>query len=189
MPKVVEEATIQKVDIPQTVKVRKYEVDTERLCEVLRHHKALQWLTNQEISDCLGVPVTKVEHWFRKDDCFAIPDAEMWMELKTLLKIETDEFDASIMTFEEKDGVFEKSERHYFAEGIMPTLTSTSAGNEKIIVREATKQGYAEAVEGDSINLEQPNSNTRLSKVIQSTLNSQTVIQGGAELVMEWHKH
>jgi DNA (cytosine-5)-methyltransferase 1 len=165
MPKIVEEPTIQRVDIPQIVKVRKYEVETDRLCEVLRHHKALKYLTNQDISNCLGVPVTKVEHWFRQDDCFAIPDAEVWMQLKALLKIETDEFDASIMTFEEKEGVYEKSERHYSAEGIMPTLTSASAGSEKILVREATKQGYAEAAEGDSINLEQPNSKTRRGRV------------------------
>lgn len=35
----------------------------------------------------------------------------------------------------------------------------------KILVREATKKGYAEAVEGDSINLEQPNSKTRRGRV------------------------
>ena len=35
----------------------------------------------------------------------------------------------------------------------------------KILVREATKQGYAEAVEGDSINMEQPNSKTRRGRV------------------------
>ena len=34
-----------------------------------------------------------------------------------------------------------------------------------ILVREATKQGYAEAYEGDSINLEQPNSKTRRGRV------------------------
>lgn len=32
------------------------------------------------------------------------------------------------------EGVYEKSERHYFVDGIAPTLTSTSAGNEKFIV-------------------------------------------------------
>lgn len=63
----------------------------------------------------------------------------MWMELKSLLQITTDEFDKSIMTFEEKEGVYEKSERHYFADGIAPTLTSTSAGKEKIIVDERRK--------------------------------------------------
>jgi DNA (cytosine-5)-methyltransferase 1 len=35
----------------------------------------------------------------------------------------------------------------------------------KVLVREATKKGYAEAVEGDSINLEQPNSKTRRGRV------------------------
>ena len=37
--------------------------------------------------------------------------------------------------------------------------------NEKILIREATKKGYAEAVEGDAINLEQPNSKTRRGRV------------------------
>ena len=171
----VKEATIQRIDIPQTVKVRKYVVDTDSLCSLLRESKKNVSTTNKDIAEALNVPHTKVEHWFRQDDCFAIPDADIWMELKELLKIETDEFDEAIMTFEEKEGVYEKSERHYFADGIAPTLTSTSAGNEKILVREATKKGYAEAVEGDSINFEQPNSKTRRGRVgkqIAQTLNT-----------------
>lgn len=35
----------------------------------------------------------------------------------------------------------------------------------RVIIREATKKGYAEAFEGDSINLEQPNSKTRRGRV------------------------
>lgn len=34
-----------------------------------------------------------------------------------------------------------------------------------IKVREATKQGYSIAIEGDSVNLEQPNSKTRRGRV------------------------
>lgn len=57
--------------------------------------------------------------------------------------------------------------RIYDADGISPTLDSCSGGNRmpKCLVREATKKGYAEAVEGDSINLEQPNSKTRRGRV------------------------
>lgn len=165
-PKIaVSEPTIQRIDIPQTVKVRKYEVDCKLLCECLRDHKFNLGFSNKDIAEALDVPITKVEHWFRRDDCFAIPDVDIWMKLKELLEIETDKFDESIMTFEEKEGVYEKSERHYYAEGIMPTLTSASAGNEKILVREATKKGYTEAYEGDSINLEHPNSKTRRGMV------------------------
>lgn len=130
---------IQKIDIPQTVEVRKYEVDKKSLCELLYTHKKNFGVSCQYIAESLGVPKTKVEHWFRKDDCFAIPEPGVWMELKGLLQIATDEFDQSIMTFEEKEGVYEKSERHYFADGIAPTLTSTSAGKEKIIVDEKRK--------------------------------------------------
>ena len=124
---------IQKIDIPQTVKVRKYPIDTKKLCECLRNHKNDSGLTNKDIAEMLRIPITKVEHWFRQDDCFAIPDAEIWFQLKTILDISTDEFDVAVTTFEEKEGVYEKSERHYFSEGLSPTLTCMS-GNEKILV-------------------------------------------------------
>lgn len=125
---------IRRIDIPQTVKVRKYEVDCERLCNLLREHKKLAGKSNKAIAVSLDVPVTKVEHWFRTDSCFAVPDAEVWEPLKTELAITTTEFDEAITVFEERPGVYEKSERCYFVDGIAPTLTSTSAGNEKIIV-------------------------------------------------------
>ena len=134
-------ATIQKIDIPQMVKVRKYIVDTDSLCECLRDHKSASNFSNKEIAEQLNVPQTKVEHWFRQDDCFAIPDADIWFDLKAILGITTDEFDESIMTFEEKEGVFEKSERHYLSNGIAPTLTSAS-GNEKFIVGSKVCEGF-----------------------------------------------
>ena len=157
---------IRRIDIPQLVRVRKYEVDCQRLCDLLREHKRLAGKSNKQLAVALNVPNTQVEHWFRKDSCFSIPGEDVWEALKEELEITTTEFDESIMTFEERPGVYEKSERCYFADGIAPTLTSASAGNEKIIyVREATKAGYAAAVEGDSINFEQPNSKTRRGRV------------------------
>lgn len=57
--------------------------------------------------------------------------------------------------------------RVYSPDGLAPTvLTKTGGGRDtKILVREATKLGYAEAYEGDPINLEQPNSKTRRGRV------------------------
>ncbi|WP_202975243.1 DNA cytosine methyltransferase [Vallitalea guaymasensis] len=57
--------------------------------------------------------------------------------------------------------------RVYGIEGIAPTIkTVTGGGREvKILIREATKQGYTVAETGDSINLEHPNSNTRRGRV------------------------
>ena len=116
-------------DIIFPVMVRKYPVDTEKLKATLKAHKCY---SNKEIAEKLNKPLTLIEHWFRQDEYFAIPDADMWLELKTLLNITTDEFDKSIMTFETKDGVYDKSNRCYRAEGISPTLTAASA-NEKIL--------------------------------------------------------
>lgn len=142
-----EEPTINKVDVPQMVRVRKYEVDCKRLCEVLRTYKKSSGYSNQEISDHLNVPLTKVEHWFRQDKCFAIPDEEIWLELKALLGINTNEFDKAIMTFEEKEGVFEKSNRCYMSDGLAPTITSASA-DEKII-EPAVWDGYNQRIRAE----------------------------------------
>lgn len=128
-----EEPAIQKVDIPQTVRVRKYTVDCESLCKLLRERKKSLRLSTQDIADRLkNVPLTTVEHWFRQDNSFAIPDETIWFKLKSLLRIETNEFDEAITVFEEREGVFEKSNRCYFSNGIAPTITSASA-DEKIV--------------------------------------------------------
>ncbi|MBR5589766.1 MAG: DNA (cytosine-5-)-methyltransferase, partial [Phascolarctobacterium sp.] len=49
------------------------------------------------------------------------------------------------------------------------TLRSERQG---LLVKEATKQGYAEAFEGDSVNLEQPNSETRRGRVGKQIANT-----------------
>lgn len=110
-------------EIPQMVRVRKYSVDCESLCDCLREHKAKKQLNNKHIAEYLNVPITMVEHWFRRDKCFSIPDAEVWFKLKHLLDIKNTEFDESIMTFEEKENVFEKGNRIYDCIGLCPTIT------------------------------------------------------------------
>ena len=70
--------------------------------------------------------------------------------------------------------------RIYDSEGISPSLDTcqgwnrmpkiismeeNGTGGYKVIVKEATKKGYTEALPGDSINLEQPNSQTRRGRV------------------------
>ena len=110
-------------NISQKVKVRKYPVNIDELKEVLRNAKTEVNITNNELAEKLKIPKTQVEHYFRKDDCFAIPDPEIWCKLKELLKIDTDKFDKSIITFEEKDGVYDKANRVYDEQGLAPTLT------------------------------------------------------------------
>jgi hypothetical protein len=122
-----------KTCVPQTVKVRKYNIDIEKLKQLLRTSKQQSKLSNKQISEKLNKPLTLVEHWFRKDDCFSIPEEDIWIQLKELLLITTKEFDESIMTFEYRDGVYEKAERCYYDYGIAPTLTTVNT-DEKIIL-------------------------------------------------------
>jgi DNA-cytosine methyltransferase len=121
-------------DIPEIVNVRKFEVNILSLQKTLKEHKKLN---NQQIADALEVPKTNVEHWFRTDTYFSIPDKDIWLKLKELLEIKTDEFDESIITFEEKEGVFEKGNRVYDENGIFPTLTTMSE-NDRILVTSGT---------------------------------------------------
>lgn len=118
-------------NITQKVKVRKYNVDTVKLSELLKESKKNSNLNNKEIAIKLNIPITQVEHYFRTDDSFAIPDPEIWLSLKEILNIDTDEFDKSIMTFEEKDSNYDMSNRAYHIDGIAPTLDTNS--NKKII--------------------------------------------------------
>ena len=123
--------------LEKMVSIRKHEVNIPKLQKVLKAHKK----PLKEIAETLDIPITKVEHWFRSDKYFAIPDSMYWKELKSFLGILTEEFDASIMEFEEKEGVYEKSNRVYDEDGIAPTLTQTSS-DEKILVREIIGGDY-----------------------------------------------
>ena len=58
-----------------------------------------------------------------------------------------------------------------------------SNNSPKIIVREATKKGYAEAVEGDSVNIGQPNSKTRRGRVGKQVSQTLTT-SGGNEMAV-----
>lgn len=60
------------------------------------------------------------------------------------------------------------------SKGISPTLTTNKGMGVNILVREATKKGYAVAEHGDSINLEYINSNARRGRVGKARVNTLT---------------
>lgn len=57
--------------------------------------------------------------------------------------------------------------RIYDSDGLSPTMDSCNGGNRmpKVLIKNATKKGYDEAVDGDSVNLQYPDSNTRRGRV------------------------
>lgn len=65
----------------------------------------------------------------------------------------------------------------YNSDGLSPTLTTMNNGGNKqpfVLVREGTKKGYTEAMEGDSINYSYPNSTTKRGRVGKGI--SQTIL-------------
>lgn len=107
--------------VPEKVKVRKHEVDIPKLQALLKEHRKPM----REISEALNVKKTTVEHWFRTDNCFSIPDADVWFNLKEYLNINTDEFDASITEFEIRDGRYDMADRVYNPEYKAPTVVAS----------------------------------------------------------------
>ena len=237
----------------EVVKVRKYDVNKLELSELLRISKQDAGISNKEISEKLNIPITKVEHWFRTDKSFAIPDASVWFELKQILNITNTDHDEAITTFISKESNFDTTNRIYDTNHLSPTLNTTSEpkiavlGNTSktgyrshdvhdsnglsptiaardykgpkqivvpvltpdrlnkrqngrrfkedgepmftltsqdrhgIAVREATKQGYAIAEQGDSVNVSYPSSKTRRGRVgkqVAQTLQAGEVNQG-----------
>ena len=81
-------------------------------------------------------------------------------------------------------GSHEQNGRVDDPEGISPTLNTMQGGGRqpKIRVREATKQGYAEASVGDSVNLSHPNSKTRRGRVGEGIAN--TLVTGDSQGVV-----
>ena len=141
-PKIIEEtqSNIIKYTLAQNVKVRKYKVNIEKLKNTLKTHKQKLGLTINNIANTLDINKTTVEHWFRNDNCFSVPDAEIWLKLKQLLKIETDEFDKPIMEFIVKPNEYDMSNRVYDENGIAPTLTCTGESGAKKIVQHIEPQ-------------------------------------------------
>ena len=107
----------------QKVKVRKHSIDTNKLVEFLREHRSV---STAKIAEHCEVPLTMAEHWFRQDSSFSIPPAEVWSKLKEILGITTAEWDKRITEFEERDGVYEMSERITQTHGKNPTLKASA---------------------------------------------------------------
>jgi DNA (cytosine-5)-methyltransferase 3A len=108
--------------LPEIVKVRKNDVDIVGLQKELSKRN----LSIKEISEKLNCNKTKVEHWFRKDNSFSIPDSDYWLNLKNILQIKTNEFDNQIMEFIEKECNYEQSNRVYDLNYKSPCLTKTN---------------------------------------------------------------
>lgn len=125
----IDKICMQKINT--TVKVRKHNVDTDALKRLLREHKKI---SNKEIANKLNVPITKVEHWFRTDRCFAIPDAELWYKLKDILNIKDNSFDKSITEFEIRSSKYDMANRIYHIAGKSPTLTTCTGGHQRKII-------------------------------------------------------
>ena len=114
------------INVEMEVTKRKYDVDVPKLIDCIQTHK--KTIKKQDVAVILNKPVTLIEHWLRKDKCFAIPDADCWMKFKELLGICTDEFDEAIMTFETDGNKYDMSNRIYVGSG-SPTLTTEGRGN------------------------------------------------------------
>ena len=113
--------------VPEQVRVRKHEVDIESLQHCLLNALENSNKTKKQVAEELNDKFSTVEHYFRKvgSEFFCIPSENHWFELKEILNIETDEFDAPITEFEIRDGRYDMADRVYNPEYKAPTVIAS----------------------------------------------------------------
>ena len=121
------------------VKVRKNYIDKKELALFLRSYKTK---TINEISIFCDAPKTMVEHWFRTDNSFSIPDTEYWFKLKEILKIEDCKYDKAVTEFELKNNSFDMAKRIYHIDGKHPTLTTLTGGGQRKTITDGNEMFY-----------------------------------------------
>jgi len=122
------------------VKVRKNYINTLALAYFIRSYKGNK--TIKQIAKYCNMPLTKAEHWFRKDSSFAIPDIRSWKKLKKYLDIDDDCYDKAITEFEIKKNNFDMAKRIYDVRGKHPTLTTLTGGHQRKTITDGKDMFY-----------------------------------------------
>lgn len=120
------------------VKVRKNYINTLELGKFLRENKNI---SIKKIAEYCQLPKTKVEHWFRLDNSFAIPDENSWGKLKELFKF-NDTWDKKVTEFEIKNNVYDMAKRIYHINGKHPTLTTLTGGHQRKTITDGKEMFY-----------------------------------------------
>ena len=121
------------------VSVRKNYIAKKELGLFLREHKNK---TISQIAEFTQAPKTMVEHWFRLDNSFSIPQVEYWVKLKECLNIENDKYDRAITEFEIKNNTFDMAKRIYHIDGKHPTLTTLTGGGQRKTITDGNDLFY-----------------------------------------------
>ena len=121
--------------LQQVARKRTHDTPVE-INNYLRKHKK-GW-TNKKLAEELGIPVTQVEHYFRRDTSRAIPSPEIWSRMKELLGFD-DMYDATVTDYYEKEVTYEHN-RRVWDTTVAPTLT---ASHVPIIGQRVYKGGQA----------------------------------------------
>ena len=83
-------------------KVRTYEVDKEKLTKLLREKKDISKLSINDIALKTHMTRDVISHIFLSNyKKSTLPSPDLWPKLKELLNIQTDEFDKSLLTFQD----------------------------------------------------------------------------------------
>lgn len=117
------------------VKVRKNYINKQELALFIKGYKKK---TIKEIADYCNAPKTMVEHWFRNDNSFSIPDVEYWFKLKECLNIDSNKFDKQVTEFQIKSCSFDMAKRIYHIDGKHPTLTTLTGGGRRKTITDGT---------------------------------------------------
>jgi len=123
------------------IKVRKNYIDKKEMAEYLRKQKIKNCITIKELSKKIKISKTKIEHWFRLDNSFSIPDPNNYFKLKEILKLD-DRYDKAVTEFEKKNNKYDMAKRIYHIKGKHPTLTTLTGGGQRKTITDGKDKFY-----------------------------------------------
>lgn len=176
----------------RTRKVFPFARDDGSLVELQRQQSSVNTITAR-YGEAAGVWSYVIESKQQKQVAIPVLTPDRIEKRQNGRRFEDDGDEMFTLTAQDRHGIIvagklpgnhDQNSRVYNADGLAPTLSTMQGGGQepKILLKEATTKGYAEALPGDSVNISHPNSETRRGRVGKGIAN--TLLTGEEQAVV-----
>lgn len=176
----------------RTRKVFPFARDDGSLVELQRQQSSVNTITARYV-EAAGVGSYVIESKQQKQVAIPVLTPDRIEKRQNGRRFKDDGDEMFTLTAQDRHGIIvagklpgnhDQNSRVYNADGLAPTLSTMQGGGQepKILIKEATTKGYAEALPGDSVNISHPNSETRRGRVGKGIAN--TLLTGEEQAVV-----
>ncbi|EMF0625613.1 DNA (cytosine-5-)-methyltransferase [Enterococcus hirae] len=176
----------------RTRKIFPFSGNDEPLVELQRQQSSVNTITAR-YGEAAGVGSYVIESKQQKQVAIPVLTPDRLEKRQNGRRFKNDGDEMFTLTAQDRHGIMvagklpgnhDQNSRVYNSGGIAPTLSTMQGGGQepKILIKEATTKGYAEALPGDSVNISHPNSETRRGRVGKGIAN--TLLTGEEQAVV-----